>query len=140
MSRINEAPRGSDTGGASGDDVQATELNRTCISKPDKDCKRGLLLEISAYENDGGERVGKRPYDVPLEILSLLFGAKNPLKAIRARCLDCCCDQPSEVRKCVSLDCPSWPFRMGKNPFRKRRTLTSEQKRKAAERLGRGAA
>ena len=41
----------------------------------------------------------------------------TPLRAIRARCLDCCGGSRSEVRKCVAHDCASWPFRMGKNPF-----------------------
>jgi len=39
----------------------------------------------------------------------------TPLKAIRARCLDCCCFSPMEVKKCPAKDCPLWAFRMGKN-------------------------
>lgn len=35
-------------------------------------------------------------------------------KAIRLKCLDCCCGQPSEVRKCPAVDCPLWRFRMGR--------------------------
>lgn len=35
-------------------------------------------------------------------------------KAIRLKCLDCCCFQPSEVRKCPSTDCTLHPFRMGR--------------------------
>jgi hypothetical protein len=96
-----------------------------------------VLLEISPFESDGGERVGKTPTDVPSEILSLYYREKNPLKAIRARCLDCCCGSPSEVRKCVSIDCRSWPFRMGKNPLRVKRLLSDKQKREMAGRLGR---
>ncbi len=42
----------------------------------------------------------------------------TPLKAIRAKCLDCCCEQPSEVRLCPCKDCPLYPFRFGKNPNR----------------------
>lgn len=41
------------------------------------------------------------------------------IKVIRAKCLDCAHD-PSEVRKCVSVSCPLWPYRMGKNPFHTR--------------------
>ena len=41
----------------------------------------------------------------------------SPMQAIRARCLDCCAGSADEVRKCVSLTCPSWPFRTGKNPW-----------------------
>lgn len=43
----------------------------------------------------------------------------TPLKAIRAKCLDCMCDQPMEVRLCPSESCPLWPYRMGHNPNRK---------------------
>jgi hypothetical protein len=96
-----------------------------------------VLLEISPFHSDGGERIGKAPADVPVEILSLYYREKNPLKALRARCLDCCCGSASEVRKCLSIGCPSWPFRMGKNPFRVRRQLSDEQKREMADRLGR---
>lgn len=40
-------------------------------------------------------------------------------KAIRQKCLDCCCWQMSEVRLCTATKCPLWPYRMGtlsKNP------------------------
>ena len=33
--------------------------------------------------------------------------------AIRARCLDCCCYQPAEVRKCPVKDCALRPYRRG---------------------------
>ena len=42
----------------------------------------------------------------------------SPLAALRLRCLDCC-GSPDEVRKCVAMACPSWPFRTGKNPWDK---------------------
>ena len=59
------------------------------------------------------------------------------LKAIRLKCLECCCDQVAEVRSCGAEDCPLWPFRMGKNPYRKKRELTEEQKTELAERMKR---
>lgn len=40
----------------------------------------------------------------------------TPLKAIRAKCLDCCCGQANEVRLCACTDCTLFPYRMGKNP------------------------
>lgn len=43
----------------------------------------------------------------------------SPLKAIRAKCLDCMCDQPAEVRLCACKDCALYPYRMGHNPSRK---------------------
>ena len=42
----------------------------------------------------------------------------TPLKAIRAHCLDCCCNQPQEVRLCVVESCALHPYRMGHNPAR----------------------
>lgn len=42
-------------------------------------------------------------------------------KAIRAKCLDCTCNQIAEVRKCPIERCPLHPFRMGKNPFSNRK-------------------
>lgn len=43
----------------------------------------------------------------------------SPLKAIRAKCIDCCCGNQQEVRLCPAEDCPVWPYRMGHNPNRK---------------------
>ena len=51
----------------------------------------------------------------------------NPLKAIRGKCLDCCCGQINEVKLCPSSNCPLHPFRFGKNPFRKAREYSPEQ-------------
>lgn len=33
--------------------------------------------------------------------------------AIRQKCLNCCCDNKAEVRRCPSTDCPLWIYRMG---------------------------
>ena len=57
------------------------------------------------------------------------------LKAIRAKCLDCCGNMPSEVRECHISRCALHPYRMGKNPFRKKRELTDEQREALATRL-----
>jgi hypothetical protein len=92
------------------------------------------LLEISQDKIDGGDLVGRRPSDVPSEFLYLNFRAQNPMKAIRAKCLDCCCGNAAEVRKCVATDCGLWPFRLGSNPFRKRTILSEDEKcRRAAQ-------
>lgn len=37
----------------------------------------------------------------------------SPCKAMRAKCLDCCCGQIVEVRDCITKDCPLHPYRMG---------------------------
>lgn len=41
------------------------------------------------------------------------------LKAIRLKCLDCCCGSATEVKLCPAQACALWPFRLGKNPNRK---------------------
>lgn len=40
----------------------------------------------------------------------------TPIKTIRAKCLDCTCQQPLEVRLCPVVTCALWPYRMGKRP------------------------
>lgn len=35
-------------------------------------------------------------------------------KAIRLKCIDCCCGNMAEVRRCPSINCPLWRFRMGR--------------------------
>ena len=59
----------------------------------------------------------------------------NPLKAIRAKCLDCCAEHPSLVAECHITACALHPFRMGKNPFRQKRELSEEQRAAGAARL-----
>lgn len=52
----------------------------------------------------------------------------TPVKAIRAKCLDCCCGEPKRVRECSISSCTLWPYRMGKRPRREQagRPLFSE--------------
>lgn len=40
----------------------------------------------------------------------------TPLRAIRAKCRDCCCNQTLEIRCCPITDCPLYPYRMGHRP------------------------
>jgi hypothetical protein len=94
------------------------------------------LLEISGDKSDAGELVGRSPDEITPATLSLNFRAKNPLKAIRSKCLDCCVGNAAEVRKCVATNCALWPFRRGANPFRKRVALSKEDRRMRVARLG----
>ena len=43
----------------------------------------------------------------------------TPLKAIRAKCLDCSCGQWYEVKMCPIDCCPLYEYRDGHNPKRK---------------------
>ena len=40
----------------------------------------------------------------------------TPMKAIRAKCLDCCAGQVAEIRHCELENCPLHPYRFGKRP------------------------
>ena len=40
----------------------------------------------------------------------------TPIKAIRKKCLDCSYWSPKEVRMCVVIDCPIYPYRFGRRP------------------------
>lgn len=43
----------------------------------------------------------------------------SPLKAIRAKCIECSGYKKAEVRKCVIPSCALYPYRMGHDPHRK---------------------
>ena len=43
------------------------------------------------------------------------------LKVIRRKCIDCCCDQLSEVKICHLQTCDLWPYRFGKDPLPSKR-------------------
>ena len=59
----------------------------------------------------------------------------TPLKAMRAKCLDCCAGSRHEVAHCCIENCPLYPYRFGRRPGSGRRQLTDEQLAAAAERL-----
>jgi hypothetical protein len=74
-------------------------------------------LVPSPIGEDGGHQIGRLPREIPLDVLRSLQVPENPVKAIRAKCVDCSGDSATEARKCVAFKCALWPFRMGKNPF-----------------------
>lgn len=41
---------------------------------------------------------------------------RTPIKAIRAKCLDCTNNQFVEVKECPVQKCPLWEYRMGHRP------------------------
>ena len=50
----------------------------------------------------------------------------TPLKAIRAKCVDCCCGNKAEVRRCPTEKCPLHPYRMGHRPKGSKATTPDE--------------
>lgn len=54
----------------------------------------------------------------------------TPVKAIRAKCIECSGGNRSEADRCQIKDCPLYAYRHGKNPNRKPRSMTDEQREK----------
>lgn len=44
----------------------------------------------------------------------------SPLKAIRQKCLNCCCYEKLYVKTCPIVKCSLWKFRLGIHPFTKK--------------------
>lgn len=40
----------------------------------------------------------------------------TPMKAIRAKCVECCAGSPKEVRLCTIKNCALYKYRMGHRP------------------------
>jgi len=90
--------------------------------------------KIGLEKRDGYD-VGRDPREMSQDDLRQM-GHKpmSALKAMRLRCLDCCTFSANEVRLCVAVDCPSWPFRLGKHPWRQ--PMSAEAKAKLAANFG----
>ena len=60
--------------------------------------------------------------------------ATTPQKAIVNFCISCMGYHKSYVKDCTAPDCPLYDFRLGKNPYRKSREYTEEEKEQLKER------
>jgi len=91
--------------------------------------------KIGLEKRDGYD-VGRDPREMSQdELRQMGHKPMSALKATRLKCLDCCTFSANEVRLCVAVDCPSWPFRLGKSPWRspmsaEARTARAEQMRR----------
>ena len=79
------------------------KMKRTSNTAPDKQ----LTLE---------ETKGRDPRDFPKEAWEDLGFQLEPMKAIRAKCIECSGRSRAEVRKCQVTSCRSYPLRMGHRP------------------------
>jgi hypothetical protein len=80
---------------------------------------RHQFLELDPVED---VLVGKDPRKLsPAELAAMGHVPRRLLKAIRAKCIDCSGGSRAEVRKCTALACPLWQFRMGTNPYHRRK-------------------
>jgi hypothetical protein len=91
----------------------------------------------AGYEPDGDYFVGRDPRQMNrAELEAMGHAPMSPMEATRAKCLDCA-GSSDEVRRCVAMTCPSWPFRTGKNPWREVSEARREIGRRLAARLHR---
>ena len=83
-------------------------------------------IRVSKTEAQGAESipggVWERNHKVMPEVSAVIVGIGGGSimeeritrgKAIRLKCLDCCCRNSAEVRRCPATDCPLWRYRMG---------------------------
>ena len=75
---------------------------------------RRRFLEVSPYAEDEGALIGRDPRKIPAPDWAGV-ARLTAMQAVRAKCLDCA-HNFAEARKCVQVDCPLWPLRMGKYP------------------------
>lgn len=80
-------------------------------------CRDDTYLAPSPHQDDRGFKIGRKPQEITVADLQALGGPQSPIRAIRAKCIDCSAGNAAEVRKCVAYSCALWPFRMGRNPF-----------------------
>lgn len=40
----------------------------------------------------------------------------TPIKAIRKKCLDCCCGSHKEIKYCTVIKCAIYPYRLCRRP------------------------
>lgn len=64
----------------------------------------------------------------------------TPMKAIRSKCLDCCCGNAREVTMCPATDCVLYPYRKGKiKGIRgEQKPLTEAERLRRSEALAKG--
>jgi hypothetical protein len=100
-----------------------------------RDEARRRQYEQFIVRHPSGETEGRDPRKIPRDELATLAEPMPVLRAIRAKCIDCCYYQISEVARCTAINCPLWPFRMGTNPWR---APASEAQRRSAFKRGPG--
>lgn len=50
---------------------------------------------------------------------------RDVMRAIREKCLDCCCGSATEVKMCEIRDCALYQFRFGKDPTATKSTASA---------------
>jgi hypothetical protein len=95
----------------------------------------------AGLEQEDGNAIGRDPLLCSRQELETLGHAPvSAQAALRLHCLDCCGNSAVEVRCCTATACPSWPFRLGRSPWKEKRVISDETREKLAASLARGRA
>lgn len=78
--------------------------------------------------------MAKPPVPAVIDLIDLGHKPMSAQKALRLHCLDCCGGSAHEVRYCAALRCPSWPFRLGRSPWRAPLKISDERRQELRER------
>ena len=74
--------------------------------------------------------------DLRFEAFNVNSEEVSPLQAIKRKCLyDCCAGDTTEYRECKNKSCWLYPFRLGHNPYRKKKDYTDEELKIMRERI-----
>lgn len=102
--------------------AQADEFEGAGAERPLDGCSASVASQFQppkpAFDGGYDHHTGELPKRLTRAALRKL-GLKptTALQAIRNLCLYCRSGYPTEVRDCQCIHCPSWPFRMGRNPW-----------------------
>jgi hypothetical protein len=92
--------------------LQSSKLPVSSIYRPDRgSAARMPIPALNSPLRGGFSKQNSDPVAEPIP---------SPLRAIRAKCLDCSGGNKAEVRRCVVTQCALYPFRLGRNPNRRR--------------------
>ena len=126
VARIARQPKPPDEGAASTPQAATPRrMARAAPRAPDKPPAlapaKVIPIAVVATERTEEEEAAARDASDSARITQRYMDrVKNPMTAIRARCVQCCNVQPSEVKLCTTLGCALHPFRMGGNPHNKK--------------------
>lgn len=91
--------------------------------------------------HEAGDTEGRDPSELTAEQFEAAGHVRAPLlRVIRAKCMDCCCQQQTEVRKCTAVACALWPYRMGHNTLKRLAAASNPRTSEGFWRQRRGAA
>lgn len=116
--------KGERTGGRAVTKNEAKEQERLTNATPLKTIRRFCLRCTGGCSSDvracKGKLIGQGDEKGVCYFHRYRMGKGRPsVKEIRRHCLECMGGSRKAIRECPDESCPTWPYRMGRNPNRK---------------------